>query len=307
MHEYKPPFGITEKKPSLTEKISEQVGRITMVVSMVIFGTIGIFRRYIPLPSGVIAFARGLVGTLFLLVFLRIQKQKLDWPSIKRNLVWLAASGAALGVNWMLLFEAYQYTSVATATLCYYMAPIFVILASPVFLKERLTWKKLACVGVAAVGMALVSGVLEVGISFSETKGILFGLGAAVFYAAVILLNRNIGGLSAYDKTIVQLGTSAAVLVPYILLIEHPEHIDLTAVTPVLLLLVGVFHTGVAYALYFGSMDALSAQTVALLGYIDPIVAVILSAVVLRETVSPPEIAGAVLVLGAAITGERLE
>ena len=76
------------------------------------------------------------------------------------------------------------------------------------------------------------------------------------------------------------------------------------ATTVVLALIVCVLHTGLAYALYFGSMSRLSAQTVALLGYIDPVVAVLLSAVVLGQGLDAMGILGAVLILGATVVSE---
>ena len=197
--------------------------KLQLITSMFIFGTIGIFVRYVPLPSSVLALVRGFVGSLFVFLFLMLRKSSISKEAIRKNLKMLIFSGIALGVNWILLFEAYRYTTVATATLCYYLAPIFVIMVSPVLLKEHLSMKQKICVAFALLGMIFVSGVLQTGIpALSEAKGILYGLGAAVFYATVILMNKKITEISAYDKTIMQLGTAAVVLLPYILLTEPP-------------------------------------------------------------------------------------
>ena len=276
--------------------------RLGLIISMSIFGTIGIFRRYLPLPSGVIAFARGVIGTLFLLVLVAVMKKGISWAAIRNNLGKLLASGALIGLNWILLFEAYRYTSVATATLCYYMAPIFVIVASPLVLREHLTAKQGICVAVALLGMVAVSGVLEGG--RGDLRGILFGLGAALLYATVVVINKTIGEIEAYDKTIVQLGAASVVILPYILLVETVSWTAFTPLVCLVLLVVGILHTGVAYALYFGSMGALKAQSVALLSYLDPIVAIVLSALVLGEWPGPLTWGGAVLVLGAAMVSE---
>lgn len=277
---------------------------LSLVVSMVIFGTIGIFRRHIPLPSSLIAMMRGVIGMAFLLSVLRIGHGKLDWAAIRANAPMLALSGALLGFNWIALFEAYRYTSVATATLCYYMAPIIVMLAAPWLLGEQLTRKKLACVLTALAGMVLVSGVLDAGFSGREISGVLFGLSAAALYAGVILTNKRIKDISAYDKTIVQLGTSAVLLLPYTLLTGELSAVQMDLRAAVMLVLVGVVHTGVAYWLYFGCMSGLRAQTVALLSYIDPVVAIVLSALLLGEKMTLLCALGAVLVLGATIAGE---
>ncbi len=282
--------------------------KMSLILSMAIFGTIGIFRKYIPLPSGIVAFTRGVLGVAFLLVFIKIKKIPMDMESIKKHLKRLLLSGMFIGLNWVLLFESYRYTSVAVATLCYYMAPIFVIVASPFVLKDKLTVKKTICVLVALLGMVFVSGVLEGGISdVSELKGVLFGLGAAALYATVVMMNQGLKSVPTYDKTIMQLGAAAAVLIPYELFIEDLSTVAFTPLIIIMLIIVGVVHTGIAYALYFGSMNGLKAQTVALFSYIDPIVAIILSALFLKEPMTVYSIIGAVLVLGATMISELPE
>ena len=286
----------------------ETNAKVSLILAMVIFGTIGIFRKYIPLPSGIVACARGILGVAFLLVFIKIKKIKMDREAIKKHLWILLISGGFIGLNWVLLFESYRYTSVAVATLCYYMAPIFVMIVSPFLLKEKLTVKKVLCVIVALIGMVFVSGVLDGGISdVSEMKGILFGLGAAALYATVIMMNQKLREVPTYDKTIMQLGAAAVVLIPYILFVEDLSAVVLTPLIVFMLIIVGVVHTGIAYALYFGSMNGLKAQTVALFSYIDPIVAIILSAMFLKEPMTIYSAIGAVLVLGATMISELPE
>lgn len=281
---------------------------LKLTLSMFIFGTIGIFRRYIPLPSSMVAMTRGIVGMLFLLAFLRIRRVKLNGAAIRKNLWTLVISGAVMGVNWILLFEAYNYTSVATATLCYYLAPIFIIIVSPFLLKEKITARKIACVCVALLGMVFVSGVLQTGISgLSELKGILLGVGAAALYATVVLLNKKLTDVPAYDRTIIQLGAAGVALLPYVLLTENMAAMEFTGLSTLMLAIVCMVHTGVAYALYFGSLMDLKAQTAAILSYIDPVVAIILSALFLKESMGVFGMIGAVLVLGAAIVSELPE
>lgn len=281
---------------------------IRLLLSMCLFGTIGLFVRHIPLPSGVIALVRGGVGMLFLLVLAVCQKKPPSLASIRHNLPWLCLSGGFLGFNWILLFEAYRHTTVATATLCYYLAPVFMILASPIVLKERLTAKKLVCVALALVGMVFVSGVLQAGFTgVSELTGILLGTGAALLYASVVLLNKTTGSVRPLDRTIVQMGAAAAVLLPYVLLTEQVSAMEFAPLTLVLLLVVGIIHTGIAYLLYFGSMGDLEAHTLAIFSYIDPIVAILLSALLLSEPLGLGGIVGAVLILGAAFISELPE
>lgn len=275
--------------------------RLGLISAMVIFGSIGIFRRYIPLPSGLIGAWRGLVGAAFLLGLGLLRGRKPDMAAIRPQACKLLLSGAAIGFNWMLLFEAYRYTSVATATLCYYTAPVLVMLASPLLLGEKLTPRKLLCVLAAVVGVVLVSGVGEAG----SIKGILLGLGAAVLYATVVLTNKTITGVSTQDRTMLQLLAAGVVLIPYTLLAEDFSAAALNGGSLALLAVICIVHTGVAYWLYFGGLRALPAQTAALYSYIDPIVAILLSALLLGEALTPLGVLGAVLVLGATLVGER--
>ena len=232
--------------------------KLQLTASMLVFSSIGIFVRYIPMPSSVIAFARGLIGMIFLLLVVLVTKNKLSPENIKKNLLVLVLSGAAIGFNWIFLFEAYNYTTVATATLTYYLAPFFVMLVSPFFLKEKLTLKQFVCLIGALAGMVFVSGIVQNGIpELSEIKGILFGLGAAILYATVIVLNKKLKEISAYEKTIMQLGTAAVVVLPYIFITEDLSSITFTKQSVILLFVAGIIHTGIAYTFYFNSMKDL--------------------------------------------------
>ena len=281
---------------------------LMLTASMVIFGSIGIFRRYIPLSSPALACFRGLSGALVLFLAAKAQKKTLNHHIGGKKTLWLALTGAVMGFNWIFLFEAYNHTTVATATLCYYMQPTIVMLLSPLLFSERLTGRKAVCVVLSLVGMVLVSGFAEGGIpAVSELKGVALGLIAAVLYASVVIMNKKLPGLDAYEKTIIQLLGAAAALVPYLLFAGRPAAAAWTPGVLVMLLIVGVVHTGLAYALYFGSMDGLKAQTVALLSYLDPVVALALSALVLKEHMTPFGIAGAALIIGAAVLSELKE
>ena len=276
---------------------------IALIGSMLIFGTLGVVRRYVPLSSAMLALCRGVLGSVFLLVFVLVRGGKPKLPERKATL-WLVLTGAVMGLNWMLLFEAYNYTTVAAATMCYYMQPTIVILLSPIVFRERLGAKRLACAFAAIVGMLFVSGVLSGGAGQVHIGGILFGLGAAAFYATVIILNKKIVVGDIYAKTIIQLAGAALVMIPYVLLTEGVPDLSMSAAGVGTVLLVGIVHTGITYALYFGSMQRLRAQTVAVLSYIDPVFALLLSAAVLHESLSPLGIVGAVLIIGSAIISE---
>ncbi|MBQ8040037.1 MAG: EamA family transporter [Lachnospiraceae bacterium] len=280
------------------------LARTKLILAMTIFGTIGIFVRYIPLPSSVIACVRGFVGVAFLLLVTFFKKSKISFKDIKKNLLLLTISGAFIGINWILLFEAYRYTTVATATLCYYMAPIFVTIASPFVLKEKLTLKKVLCVLTALIGMVFVSGIIGSGSLQINVPGIMCGLGAAFFYACVILLNKHLKDISSYDMTMTQLLIAAVVILPYTLLTTEFSVADLDIKALACLLIVGVIHTGFAYMIYFSSISSLKAQTVAIFSYIDPVIAIILSALFLKEEMDIFGLIGAILILGSTLLSE---
>ena len=296
---------------------------LMLASSMLIFGTIGLFRRYIPLSSGLLAFSRGILGAVFLGLFLIIRRlseqrcktgndgdiQESRTPACElplRILFLLILSGALIGVNWILLFEAYNYTTVATATLCYYMQPTIVILLSPLFFHERLTAKKLVCAFLAVLGMFLVSGAAGEGIPQGDaSRGILCGLGAAALYASVVIMNKCIRNIDPYLKTILQLASASVCLLPYLAVTGQLSYVKLDSFSLLMLLVVGIVHTGIAYTLYFGSTDGLRAQTIALFSYIDPVSALFISVLFLHEPMGAAGLAGAVLILGAAFAAER--
>lgn len=278
---------------------------ISLITAMCIFGSIGLFRKYIDLPSSIIALARALIGTASLLIPLVAKRKKLVLSAVRKNALLLLFSGAALGFNWIFLFEAYCYTTVATATLCYYMAPIIVVLLSPVLFREKMTAKKAICILIALIGIILVSNVLETGFTgIAEMRGIGFGLAAAVLYATVVILNKKISGITSLLRTVIQLGISALVLLPYTLLTEDWSILSIGQNGIIMLIIIGIVHTGIAYAMYFGSIKKLPTQTVAIFSYIDPILAIVLSALFLQEPMSLSGIIGSVMILGAALISE---
>ena len=271
---------------------------LLLLGSMAIFGGIGLVRRLIPLPSSVIAMVRGLIGGTATFLYFRARGGKLSLRALGGEGPWLLLSGALLGFNWILLFEAYRYTSVAVATLCYYMAPILIVLVSPILFRERITAKKSICVAVALGGMMLVSGVLKDG-GVKDVRGVLFGLAAAVLYASIVLTNKKLTRTDGLSRTILQLLTAGVVLLPYVLITENVTALDWSGSTIPMLLVAGLIFTALTYAMYFSAIPGLRAQTAALGSYVDPVVAVLVSAIFLHEPMSAAEWIGAVLILSA--------
>ena len=286
--------------------MNQNKAKLEMIASMVIFGTIGLVRRSIPYSSAMIAFFRGIIATLVLLLVHVIRRQPFDKAALKTNMVKLLVSGAMIGFNWVLLFEAYRYTTVSVATVCYYMAPVFIMISSPFTLGEKITAKKAVCIILALSGVVLVSGILELGSAASKDnlKGVLFGLGAALLYACVVTINKSISGVSGMDRTIFQMGPAALAVLPYWLLTDNVSAITWQTEPVIMILTAGLINTALAYDLYFASIQHISAQSAALMSYIDPVVAIFLSATLLREGMSALSVIGVILVLGSAIAGE---
>ncbi len=273
-----------------------------MAAAMLVFGTIGLFVKNIGFPSSFISFARALTGSIFIALFMLFSGHGLDKKSVLKNLKLLIPSGIAMAFNWICLFEAYRFTGVAVGTLCYYMAPVIVVVLSPVFLKENLTAINITSVLAAVVGAVLISGVVSG--SAKSAKGILFGLAAAALYSTVVMINKFVKNLSPIETTFVQLLTAAVTMIPYILLTEDVTTFVFDRRSVIFTLIVGVFHTGIVYMIYFSSVQKIPAQTTAVFSYIDPVTAIILSAVVLGEKLDAVQLIGTFLILAATLFNE---
>lgn len=278
--------------------------RIMQITSMVIFGTIGLLVRNIPLPSAEIALYRAVLAAVLLGSYFLIARQKIQICALGKELPLLILSGAAMGFNWILLFEAYNYTTVSVATLSYYFAPVIVTAVCPVLFREKMGTKQWICFAMSTLGIVLITGIGDVGEGSQHLLGIGFGLGAAVLYATVILLNKCIKGVAGIHRTFLQFLAAICVLVPYVLTTTGIHVQMLNGTGWMNLLVVGLIHTGVTYCLYFSALKDLPGQTAAILSYIDPLVAVLLSVFVLGEQITVIQIVGGILILGFTLYNE---
>lgn len=278
--------------------------RAMLIAAMVTFGTLGLFVRHIQVTSGELALYRAVLATILLGAYLLITQQRISLQAIGRTLPLLLLSGMAMGFNWILLFEAYKYTTVSVATLGYYFAPVLVTVACPILFREKMEAKQWICFGMSTLGIVLITGLGDLSSGSSHLTGILFGLGAACLYATVILLNKFIKGVEGIHRTFLQFVAAIAVLLPYVLLTGglHPEVLD--GKGWVCLLVVGLVHTGVNYCMYFTALKELPGQKAAILSYVDPLVAIIVSVTILGETMTWEQIVGGVLILGFTLWNE---
>ncbi|WFA07972.1 DMT family transporter [Tissierella sp. Yu-01] len=280
--------------------------RLYIIIAMLTFGSISIFVRKIGLPSSVISLLRAIIASLFLILYSVITKNKISMQKIKDNFWLLLLSGSAMGANWIFLFEAYKYTTVSNATLTYYFEPAIVMLLSPFLLKEKLSIRKFISIVVAVAGLFMIvntdSSVVG---SYNHPLGLTYGLIAAILYATVILTNKFFKNLSGLEATLIQLVVSVIVLVPYVLFVERPTLDIFKAEFIPYILILGILYTAIPYLLYFTGMQNLKGQTIAMLSYIDPVSAVIISAVVFKESLTLLQVAGGMLILGSSYINDN--
>jgi len=288
----------------MTNHAGVRKSRIMMAVAMTVFGTIALFVRNIAVSSAELALYRAVMASLLLGIYFLITGQRINFRAIRKQLPLLLISGMAMGINWILLFQAYRYTTVSVATLSYYFAPVIVTIACPILFKEKMGAKEWICFAMSTLGIVLITGIGDLSGSNTHLIGILFGFGAAVFYASVILLNKFIKGVEGIQRTFLQFVAAVVILLPYVLLTGGFTLNTLSGAGWVNLLIVGIIHTGVTYCLYFSSLKEIPGQEAAILSYIDPLVAVAVSVFLLGEQLTIGQAVGGVLILGFTLWNE---
>ena len=295
----------------------EKRPRLALIITLMLFGTIGTISRFVDLPSAFMSCARALISTVVIVSYIYMSGRRPDFDAIRANALRIFLAGVCMSLNWVLMFEAFRLTSVAIASLLYYMQPIFLMLCAPVCFGERLSIKKTMCIVTAFLGMVLVTGVLSPSVLSGGTsatvsaapghiKGALFAIMAAVLYTANVVINKKFKrDINPIDSTCSQIFIAGMVLLPYVWMTTDVSSLSFNARSILLLLLLSVVHTGIAYIVYYTSSRLLEAQTIAILGYIDPVESVLLSAFLLKEPLSVRTIIGAVLILGSTSIGSK--
>lgn len=278
--------------------------KIQFILSMIIFGTIGLVVRHIKLSSSESALLSSSIGCLFLIFIFVITKKKISWNMVKRNSILLLLSGVALGGNWIFLYASYEYTTITNATLAYYSAPLIVIFCSPILLKEKLFIKKGLCVCIALIGLFMIVGNSISNLGYNDFIGIIFGLIAAIFYASLMLIGKFIHNMDKLELTIIQLGITAIILFFYVFLTNGLSFFSVSASSIPFIFILGIVNTGIGFWLFFCGMEKLSGQSIAMLSYVDPLVAIIISSIILHEKMNTIQILGAILLLGFTFISE---
>ncbi len=271
-------------------------------ISVFLYGTLGFFLAFIDVNSEFVVFCRGTFGCLFILVLLFIKKQKLDIEAIKKNFKYLVISGISLGINEIFLFIGYKY-AVSLASLGNYTAPISIIVLSAILYKDKLSIKQIMCILASFIGVVCLTGVFTG--NNSDIRGLIFGLCGSIGFVFLVFMNKKLKDIGPYDKTIVQLMFSSLTTVPLIL-INKSYLISYDIKTVSVLLMLGIIHTGFAYILYFDSINTLSPIKIAVIGYVEPVMSVLIGALFLKESMDIYAIIGAILIIGSAITSELI-
>lgn len=278
--------------------------KFKIILSMAVFGTLGIFIKNIPLSSGEIALSRAVIAAISISLYKFVKKEKIHFAEIKKDLLLLFLSGAAMGFNWIFLFQSYRYTTVSIATLSYYFAPVIVMAVCPILFREKLSLRQIICFVMSTLGLVFVIDPGKLLPGSNHFIGICFGLSAAVLYATVIILNKLIKNVAGIDRTLIQFFAAIIILFPYICLTDGIHLSTAGTFGIVNLMIVGIVHTGITYCLYFSSLKDLKGQEAAILSYTDPLTAIIVSVSFLGETISLTQILGGILILGFTLLNE---
>lgn len=275
------------------------------------FGTIGFVMHFIPLSSPATVFYRALIGGLFIILMCLVSNKVIDIKSMKDNFMILVLTSFFMGLNWVFQFEAFKVSSVAIGTVCYNTMPIFLLIIASFVFKERITIKNIVCIFIATVGIILVSNVIETGIKSNQVLGCIYGILGAILYALIVIYNRKLSNIATHDKIIFQFIFSSIIMAIYVLLIQRntlffDKNLDSHTyiIGLISLLTLCLFHTGFCYVHYFNAVSNLKAETVAIMTYIDPVVALLLSYFVLKEQTTGMQIIGAILILGSTLINQ---
>lgn len=271
------------------------------IAALLLFGSNGIVASRIALSSYEIVFTRTLIGSLFLILLFALARQKVQAGRNRSHLAYLMISGVAMGASWMFLYEAYVQVGVSIASLAYYCGPVIVLILAPLVFRERLTGARLLGFLAVVIGMACVNGQALSG--GGSVWGLFYGIMSAIMYAFMVIFNKKAFSITGLENALWQLFTSFLTVAVFTGVKQgFAIHLAPGDLAPVLLL--GIVNTGIGCYFYFSSIGALSVQSVAVGGYLEPLSALLFSAALLGEKLSFVQIIGAVLILGGAAYGE---
>ncbi len=275
-------------------------GLFTYLAALLLFGSNGIIAAAIALPSSDIVLLRTFLGALSLVTILAItQSHKLQAPSRPREAAALLLSGAALGASWIFLFRAYQTIGVGVSSLLYYCGPIIVMALSPLIFGEKLTGGKIAGFIAVACGAFLIAAQ---GLGGNMP---IAGIASAFCYALMVIASKGAPHIEGLENSTLQVSAAFVTALVLTLITQGaPSFLSAGVATSIdwrAVVMLGVVNTGIGCLLYFSAVAKLPVQTVAVVGYLEPLSAVVFSAVLLGEAITPVRLMGAALIIGGAI------
>ncbi len=222
--------------------------KLKLILVMMIWGSLGVFTRSIPLSALSLAFLRAVIALPVLFIVMKLRKtDKVKW----KLLIPYMLSGVLIAFGWLTLFYGFKHTSITSAVIIYNMCPIYVMIAAPLVCKEAITLLQRVVIStsflglVCIVGNNLADGYGYIGMLFSAVSGML--------YAAIVLINRNIEvRIDNKKATFVQIMMAMLVLLPFVIIDGSiVKIVDINGMAIVYTLLLGIVHTGIAYSLFF--------------------------------------------------------
>jgi len=269
-------------------------GSWRMVLAMALSGTIGLLVVESGLPVLLVVWLRCLLGGLGLAAWVVYSRQ---WQKPSRSeTLWLAVGGLALVLNWLCLFSAYRYSSIAVATVVYHVQPFILLLLAALLQAEALPVRKLPWLLLALLGVALSSGLAEAS-EASSWMGIWLALGAATLYAVATLAAQRLQRLAPAQIAMLQMLIGVLALAgpawPLMASAQFSAH------AWVAVGVLGLVHTAWMYTLMYSAFQRLSAQAVAGLSFIYPVVALLVDWLWFERRPQPLSALGMLLILGA--------
>lgn len=274
---------------------------IKYISSLLLFGSNGIIAEQTSLPSAEIVFWRTMIGSLLLIAFFAAGRRKPVCVKYRIDFFMIILSGIAMGLSWIFLYEAYARIGVSLSSLAYYCGPVIVMILSPFLFQEKLTAQKVTGFGLVLLGVVLTNGTVSGNI---DHIGIFCGLMSALMHSLMVIFSKKAGQIRGLENSMIQLAVSFLTVAVYI---AGWSELTLTTGSADLpwIIILGLFNTGIGCWLYFSSIEYLSVQSVSVLGYLEPLSAVLLAVLILHERMTVLQWGGAALIIGGALAGEK--
>lgn len=278
---------------------------VQIVVAMCGWGTIGVFVLQAHAAPITIVFLRCAFGAVTLAA-VGIPFRYLTTRGLtRRTLPVIVGSGLSFVGSWVFLFAAFQLTSLTVATVVYHMQPFFVLLIGAVVLRERIGRAKVLWILAAFGGLVLATNVIPKLMDGRLDGRYLLGVGCAlvtaVLYGTGVMTARSVRGVHPSMVSLLQCLVGVVVLLP----LAHLASVHWGSGGWLWILVMGVVHTGLLYTLLYSALPRLSTPTVAVLAFLNPLVAICCDYVVYGHRPGPLQLVGVLAIVLASVAVAR--